>query len=918
MPKVSVIIPVYNVEKYLRKCLDSVVGQTLKDIEIICVDDGSTDGSGKILDEYAQKDERIKVIHQKNQGGAVARNRAIEASTGQYLAFCDSDDWLDKNFYECLYNHSENGKIDVIKGNTKRVYDTKTEISNLNDSIRKGKKHIVALFTHEWQSAIYKRDLLVDNKLYFKKALLAEDQNFLCHLLCCVKTYTIVDDVYYYYFQNPASLTHKITPQHIYDLCRMDREIINTLQSHKISKEDQATIMCDRIMYLLRYKDYCRQNNLQAFFEENIFDFIRYLNSLNSSISKFSTIKSIEDFRQYLNCQEFSGYIKKYKLFGFIPLLKIEEKKNFNTENQADLRMPNADFDNFLYHDIRPNSVLMVEFNSFHGECLPGMAKYFIDLGYNVDVCLDPTELDIEPFADFNSDKIRLFRTSKATLKRIITNDVVEKYAHVYINSDQTYDHGLASVFDYIGSNIKFPEGKIVTMCHHAEKFEELEPKSDKFAVVTLNNLPILEGRNYAMVNAHYFGDFKRTTKNNVVNFICVGIIESARKNHSLLFDAVDYLLQRGINNFKITIVARGGNLRIPQHIRPYLDFKGRLSYKDMYTELKKADFYLPLFDVENHDHERYLTCGSSGSYQLIYGFKLPCIIPHKFQTKVNGFNNENSLGYEQNADLGSAMKTAIEMTEKQYKEKVVAIEKLSAEIYATSAENMKKILQAAENKYANNYFISLGENCFNRTVLTRHHLKSKREQGEKSYPFDLCVCSFSSMKQLIENDFADYFNDLVWNDKDQLWINSKYDIRYNHDQDCARNNKEKLVERYQRRINNFREIMRDGHEHVFVFSSIRKDVSFEEICRLQKFLQKNCSGKIKFIYINIGKEDLNYKYESEQCSVFYKHIPNPYPNYWGEWYKYEYFNSDKGIKFEKAFIEFVENCLNKEYRKCA
>ena len=318
----------------------------------------------------------------------------------------------------------------------------------------------------------------------------------------------------------------------------MDREIINTLQQYKISKEDQAKVVCDRIMYLLRYKDYCRQNNLQTFFEQNVFEFIKYLNGLNSLISKFATIKNIKDFRQYLKRQWFSCYVAKYRLFGFIPLLKIEERKNLSKKNQADLRVPDVDFDNFLYHDIRPNSVLMVEFNNFHGECLPGMAKYFIDLGYNVDVCLDPTELDIEPFADFNSDKIRLFRTSKATLKRIITNDVVEKYAHVYINSDQTYDQGFVPVFDYIGSNIKFPEGKIITLCHHAEKFDKIEPKSDKFAVVTLNNLPILEGRNYAMVNAHYFSDFKRTTKNNVVNFICVGIIESARKNHSLLFDA--------------------------------------------------------------------------------------------------------------------------------------------------------------------------------------------------------------------------------------------------------------------------------------------------------------------------------------------------------------------------------------------
>ena len=92
MPKVSVIIPVYNVEKYLKQCLDSVVNQTLKDIEIICVNDGSTDNSLEILEEYAQKDNRIIIISQENQGQSVARNIALEKATGEYVGFVDSDD----------------------------------------------------------------------------------------------------------------------------------------------------------------------------------------------------------------------------------------------------------------------------------------------------------------------------------------------------------------------------------------------------------------------------------------------------------------------------------------------------------------------------------------------------------------------------------------------------------------------------------------------------------------------------------------------------------------------------------------------------------------------------------------------------------------------------------------------------------
>lgn len=103
-PLISVIIPVYNTAKYLHKCVDSVLSQTYTNLEIILVNDGSTDNSGKICDEYAQKDKRIKVIHKRNGGLSSARNAGIKMATGQFLSFIDSDDWVDKKFIEILYN----------------------------------------------------------------------------------------------------------------------------------------------------------------------------------------------------------------------------------------------------------------------------------------------------------------------------------------------------------------------------------------------------------------------------------------------------------------------------------------------------------------------------------------------------------------------------------------------------------------------------------------------------------------------------------------------------------------------------------------------------------------------------------------------------------------------------------------------
>ncbi len=114
MPKVSVIIPVYNVEKYLRQCLDSVVNQTLKDIEIICIDDGSTDNSLNILKEYAAKDSRVKLIIQKNQGVSAARNQGLRAISGEYYLFIDSDDWIDEQMLENMYNKAIDDSVDLV------------------------------------------------------------------------------------------------------------------------------------------------------------------------------------------------------------------------------------------------------------------------------------------------------------------------------------------------------------------------------------------------------------------------------------------------------------------------------------------------------------------------------------------------------------------------------------------------------------------------------------------------------------------------------------------------------------------------------------------------------------------------------------------------------------------------------------
>lgn len=121
--KISVIVPIYNVEKYIDKCLKSIVNQTYKNLEILLINDGSTDNSGSICDKWTEFDSRIKVLHCENKGVSTARNRGINIATGKFIAFCDPDDTLDNNFYEQLYKNIIKNNADVSMTSTKLYFD---------------------------------------------------------------------------------------------------------------------------------------------------------------------------------------------------------------------------------------------------------------------------------------------------------------------------------------------------------------------------------------------------------------------------------------------------------------------------------------------------------------------------------------------------------------------------------------------------------------------------------------------------------------------------------------------------------------------------------------------------------------------------------------------------------------------------
>ncbi len=253
MPKVSIIIPVYNTEKYLRKCLDSVCNQTLKDIEIICVNDCSKDNSLEILEEYSVNDKRIKIIDFKeNKGVSAARNKGIDEAKGEYIGFIDSDDFVDFDFYEKLYNKAIATNSDIAKGQIYRINAEGEELYSADYDINDEIKNNKAYFYHSFTSAIYKRNFLLLNKIYFPTDIsLFEDPYFAIKCAVYCNKIEIIDGIKYYYFINPDSKTQqKINFKVVSDIEKVLKEIITLINGADINAEHYCIISDFLVRYL--------------------------------------------------------------------------------------------------------------------------------------------------------------------------------------------------------------------------------------------------------------------------------------------------------------------------------------------------------------------------------------------------------------------------------------------------------------------------------------------------------------------------------------------------------------------------------------------------------------------------------------------------------------------------------------------
>lgn len=309
--KISIIVPIYKVEPYLEQCIRSLIEQTYKDIEIFLVDDGSPDRCGEICDAFAAKDERIRVIHQKNMGVSVARNAGLEAASGAYVMFVDGDDWVENDCCEKTLRAAEEQGCDIVYFRREVNDDTGAPVrrrpSNGSFSIDKKMLQQIQIdiiaerfrvggkqfSTGPVWAKIYRRSVLVDNNLHFPIEIKKrEDTIFNIYCLEHIRSAYCLDYVGYHYRLNPESVCHRYNPDMIDILMPGIYEI-----SRFINEKHAGEGAYERALGICSIKIEKTINNTEFFHKDGHMSYKEYLPRMRRYCEDSIIVKYIEKCR---------------------------------------------------------------------------------------------------------------------------------------------------------------------------------------------------------------------------------------------------------------------------------------------------------------------------------------------------------------------------------------------------------------------------------------------------------------------------------------------------------------------------------------------------------------------------------------------------------------------------------------------
>lgn len=301
---VSILVPICNVEKFLDKCLGSIVEQSLKNIEIICINDGSTDNSLKIIEFYAQKDNRIKIINKANSGYGDSMNKGLALAKGDYIGIVESDDFVDSNMFEVLYQYAQEYKADVVKSSfnfywenpEKIVYNNSFDIDKVSINFEINKNKLIKSIPSIW-AAIYKREWLINENIKFLDTPGAsyQDTSFHFKTSCLAKNIVLLPEAYLYYRQdNPNSSVKLAGFDKVFALHRELDEIRIFIDKLKINNMEEI------LSYYYKMKLDKFMWNYGRISEE---DKNKYFNVLSKDIEKLQN-----EWNKYLNTN--AGLVK--------------------------------------------------------------------------------------------------------------------------------------------------------------------------------------------------------------------------------------------------------------------------------------------------------------------------------------------------------------------------------------------------------------------------------------------------------------------------------------------------------------------------------------------------------------------------------------------------------------------------------
>ena len=381
----SVIVPCYNVEKYLKRCLDSIINQTYKNLEIICVNDGSTDNTLSILEEYAQRDNRVKVVNKKNGGLSSARNAGLDVASCEYITFVDSDDWLELETYEIAMKEMKDD-IDFVKWGVKLVNEDDIFYVHFSrlwfDSFKLvGKfdvnKDVLKQITIEAWDKIFRKSIIDAHNIRFPEGLLHEDHVFFWHYALFMKKAYFIPDKLYNYYQRKGS-------------------IVNNVRSGNWSKNFDKLKICDRVFDIFVKEGVFEE--YRTIFIENLF-----MSLFLQSLREVKSIKSLCKFAKKLIYK----WQLQYDNYFFIYLL-LNDKYD---EIKANFCMNIAD-DNRQYV-----SVIVPVYNreKFLRRCLDSIVNQTYK--YLEIICVDDASTDgsfdiLQEYASRDS-RVRIFKNKK-------------------------------------------------------------------------------------------------------------------------------------------------------------------------------------------------------------------------------------------------------------------------------------------------------------------------------------------------------------------------------------------------------------------------------------------------------------------------------------------------------------------------